>query len=151
MAYNANPYGGLNAYREVGVKTASQGKLVVMLYEGAVSNLEKAKNLIGPEGKIAANHIESYGNYIQKAMDIISELEASLDMAKGGDIAKNLMSLYIYFNKQLLEVTISHDVSKIEFVMNMMNELHESWVSASASTANTAKMTPGTSTLNITG
>ena len=46
MAYGSNPYGGYNAYREIGVKTASQGKLVVMLYEGAVNNLEKAMSLI---------------------------------------------------------------------------------------------------------
>ena len=51
MAYNANGY---NAYREIGVKTASQGKLVVMLYEGAVSHIEKAMELIGDEGKIKA-------------------------------------------------------------------------------------------------
>ena len=52
MAYNANGY---NAYREIGVKTASQGKMVVMLYEGAVSHIEKAMELIGDEGKIKAD------------------------------------------------------------------------------------------------
>ena len=64
MAYGSNPYGGYNAYREIGVKTASQGKLVVMLYEGAVNNLEKAMSLIGPDGKIKANQSESYVNLL---------------------------------------------------------------------------------------
>ena len=45
MAYQ-NPY-GINTYQEIGVKTASQGKLVVMLYEGAVNHLEKAIALVG--------------------------------------------------------------------------------------------------------
>lgn len=46
MAYNTNGY---NAYRETGVKTASQGKLVVMLYEEAVRQLEKAISMVKKE------------------------------------------------------------------------------------------------------
>lgn len=145
MAYGANPYGGYNAYREIGVKTASQGKLVVMLYEGAVSNLEKAMALIDSNGKIQANQIESYGNFLQKVMDIVTELEVSLDMDKGGEIAKNLMSLYVYFNKQILEATMDHKKSKLEFVHKMMSELHESWITASNSTANAQTQIPGAS------
>lgn len=112
MAYNpyeTNSYGGYSAYRQIGVKTASQGKLVVMLYDGAVTNLEKAMNLITGDSSISPGSVEPYGNYIQKVMDIITELQVSLDMEKGGEIAKNLMSLYVYFNKELLDSTISHD------------------------------------------
>ena len=42
MAYGSNPYGGFSAYREIGVKTASQGKLVVLLYEAAVRSEKTA-------------------------------------------------------------------------------------------------------------
>ena len=104
MAYNANGY---NAYREIGVKTASQGKLVVMLYEGAVSHIEKAMELIGDEGKIKADSVENFGNHIQKVQDILTELQMSLDMDKGGEIAKNLMALYIFFNKEILTQAFS--------------------------------------------
>ncbi|WP_407398167.1 flagellar export chaperone FliS [Treponema sp.] len=145
MAYGANPYGGYNTYREIGVKTASQGKLVVMLYEGAVNNLEKAMALIDPTGKIQANNIESYGNYLQKVMDIITELQISLDMDRGGEIAKNLMSLYVYFNKTILEATMDHKREKLDFVHNMLSQLHESWITASNSTANSSTQIPGTS------
>lgn len=152
MAYESSPYGGYNAYREIGVKTASQGKLVVMLYEGAVSNLEKAAALISDDGKIEPGRIESYGNCLQKAMDILTELEISLDMDKGGEIAQNLMSLYVYFNRQILDATISHDKSKITFVRDMLSQLRESWMSASNSTANTQTKIPGPSpSLNISG
>ena len=91
MAFGANAYGGYNTYKQVGVKTASQGKLVVMLYDGAVSNLEKAIALISEDGKIAPGSIENFGNYLQKVMDIITELEVSLNMEQGGEIAKNLI------------------------------------------------------------
>ncbi|MCI5829417.1 MAG: flagellar export chaperone FliS [Treponema sp.] len=143
MAYGANPYGAYNTYREVGVKTASQGKLIVMLYEGAVSNLEKAMALIENTGKIQAKNIEAFGNHLQKVMDIITELEISLDMDKGGEIAKNLMSLYVYFNKVLLEATMDHKIDKLQFVHKMLSELHESWITAANSTANSSTKMPG--------
>jgi flagellar protein FliS len=147
-----NPYGGYNAYKEIGVKTASQGKLVVMLYEGAVSNLEKAMALVSDDGKIEPGNIENYGNCLQKVMDIITELEVSLNLDAGGEIAQNLMSLYVYFNKQILDATISHDKKKLSFVRDMMSELHESWITASNSTANAKTQIPGASpSLNITG
>src|SRR5574344_1729095 len=125
MAYNTNGY---NAYREASVKTASQGKLVVMLYEEAVRQLEKAIELIGPENKIKPNEIENFGNSIQKAEDIISELQISLDMEKGGEISKNLMSLYVFFNKQLLDATISHDKKSIDSVREQMASLRDAWI-----------------------
>ncbi|MCH5290892.1 MAG: flagellar export chaperone FliS [Treponema sp.] len=142
---------GYNTYREIGVKTASQGKLVVMLYEGAVSEIEKAIPMIGPNGKIDANKIESFGNHLQKVMDIITELQVSLDMESGGEIAKNLLSLYVYFNKELLECTIKHDRKKLETVLDMLRQLRDSWVQAAASTANLNKMPDSQTSLNITG
>lgn len=84
--------------------------------------------------------------------DIITELQVSLDLEKGGEIAKNLMALYIYFNKELLSVTISHDKKKLSFILDMMSQLRDSWITAASSTANTeTKLTGDRPTLNITG
>ena len=76
------------AYQNTGIKTASQGKLIVLLYEGAVKNLTAAGNCFGADGKIEAKDIGKFGSYIMKAQDIISELQVSLDMEKGGQIAE---------------------------------------------------------------
>ena len=76
-------------------------------------------------------------------MDILTELEVSLDMDKGGEIAKNLMSLYVYFNRQILEATMDHKKEKLDFVHNMMSQLRESWITASNSTANSQTAIPG--------
>ncbi|MBQ5492175.1 MAG: flagellar export chaperone FliS [Treponema sp.] len=149
MAYNANGY---NAYREIGVKTASQGKLVVMLYEGAVNHIEKAMELIGDEGKIPADSIENFGNHIQKVQDILTELQMSLDMDKGGEIAKNLMALYIFFNKEILDASIQHDKAKLANIHKMLSDLRDSWVQIANSTANTqANMQQARPSINITG
>ena len=152
MSYNTYSYSGYNTYREIGVKTASQGKLVVMLYEGAVSHLADALALVDEDNKVPANKIESFVGHIQKVQDIITELQVSLDMEKGGEIAKNLMALYIYFNKELLNASISHDRKKLQFVHEMMSKLSETWADVSATQANGAvKMSTASSTISITG
>src|SRR5574344_2488592 len=149
MGYNVTGY---KAYKDASVKTASQGKLVVMLYEEAVKQLENSIEMIDDGNKIEATKIENFGNALQKVEDIITELEVSLDMERGGEIAKNLMALYIYFNKELLSVTISHDKKKLSFILDMMSQLRDSWITAASSTANTeTKLTGDRPTLNITG
>ena len=105
MAYQ-NAY---SAYQKNNVSTASQGRLVVLLYEGAVKHLTAAKNLFGPENKLKPNQLEQFGIHIQKTQAIITELQVSLDMEKGGEIAKNLMSLYLCFNEQLMSANINQD------------------------------------------
>ncbi len=150
-----NPYAnksGYNTYRETSIKTASQGKLVVMLYEEAVKQLESAVLMIDDSGTIEAKNIESFGQKIQKVEDIITELEVTLDMEKGGEIAKNLMSLYVYFNKELMSANINHDKKKILFVLDMLTQLRDSWVQAANSVANTNTALPqDRPSLNITG
>ena len=150
MAYNAYA-SGYNTYREVGVKTASQGKLVVMLYEGAVSHLSDAIAMIEDDDKIEPGKIESFGVHIQKVQDIITELQVSLDMDNGGEIAQNLMALYIYFNKEILNAGIKHDKKKLSFVLDLLSQLRDSWVTAANTQANTTvKMSENRPTISIT-
>ena len=138
------------AYQKNNVSTASQGRLVVLLYEGAVNHLNSALKLFGPDDKIEPKDVEQFGVHIQKTQAIISELQISLDMEKGGEIAKNLMSLYIFFNEQLMGALMNHDKSKVESVFKMMNDLTESWRTISNSNANAPAAKP-TNALNIEG
>ena len=146
MAYQ-NAYA---AYQKTNVNTASQGRLVVLLYEGAVKHLKAALNLFGQDDKLKPGDIEQFGIHLQKTQAIITELQVSLDMEKGGDIARNLMSLYVYFNEELMDATISHNKQKIEFVLNKVDELAEAWRTIANSTAN-APAAKVASTLNIQG
>ena len=103
MMYNQ----AYNAYKKASVKTASQAELVVLLYEGAVKRLVSASSKFGPDGKLPVANIESFSADVLRAQEIITELQVSLDMEKGGEIARNLMSLYLYFNDQLRNANIS--------------------------------------------
>ncbi len=57
-------------------------------------------------------------------------------MEKGGEIAKNLMALYLYFNEELMQANISKDKGKIESVLKMLKDLTESWRQIASTTAN---------------
>ena len=139
-----------NAYQKTNINTASQGRLVVLLYEGIVKQLTTALTYIEKDNKIAPGNIEKFGICVQKAQAIITELQVSLDMEKGGDIACNLMSLYVFFNEELLAANINHDKEKLEFVLRMTKELAESWRQVANSVANAPASTVQNA-LNIQG
>ena len=146
MSYN-NAY---TAYQKTNVKTASQGHLIVLLYEAAVKNLRNASNLIDENSKIKPGDIEKFSGFILKTQAIITELQVSLDMDKGGEISKNLMSLYMYFNSELMDASINHNKEKINFVYNQLNELLSAWRTAAQTTASTAPQ-EARAALNIQG
>jgi flagellar protein FliS len=119
----------LSAYRETRIKTASQGQLIIMLYDEAVKHLDRGLELLGANvaGKKDPGKIESIGKSILKAQEIITELMVSLDFEQGGEIAKNLFSLYTWFIQELLEAYIKQDVRRITIIRNQMNELRSAW------------------------
>ena len=136
--------------KETNVKTASQGRLVVLLYEEAVRQLTLASSLFSEDSNLPVQNIERFGKSILKSQEIITELQVSLDMEKGGEIAKNLMALYIFFNRQLTDANIKKDKAIVESILKMMSELCESWRQAAASSA-TTQTTKVQQALNIEG
>ncbi len=139
MKNNANPY---NSYKETQVKTASQGKLIVMLYEGAIKFLNIAKQAIDDKD------IEAAHNNIVKSQDIIMELLMSLNL-EVGDIAKKLYNLYLYMNKRLMEANMNKDKAPIDEVLKMLTELKEVWEQAVPKSPNNIE--EPASTLNVAG
>ena len=142
----------ISTYRETKVKTASQGQLVIMLYEEAVRCLDRALQLLvlNDEGKKNPRTIESISKSILKTQEIITELAVSLNFDEGGEIATNLFALYTWFNKELLEANINQDVRKVTIIRNQINELRSAWVEIAGKNTSdsTDKSAPG---LNIAG
>lgn len=123
----------LNAYKETSVKTASQGALIVMLYEEAIKHIDGAIELVEKDVKEDPSRIEKANNHILKAQEIITELSASLDMDEGGEIAKNLMSLYTFFLGQLSSANFEKKPDKLIPVRDMMKELLSAWSEVASS------------------
>jgi len=112
---------GIEAYQEAAVTTQSKGKLVVMLYDGAIKFLKMAIR------EIEANNPDEKGKYISKALDILFELNAVLDMEAGGEVATNLRNLYLFMGRHLTEANAKQDIGKIEDVIKLLEELNQGW------------------------
>ena len=126
MIYNAKM---LSAYKETSVKTASQGTLILMLYDEGIKKIEGAAELLSQES-LPASSIEKINSYILKAQEIVSELMASLNTEQGGQIAANLMAIYSYFYQQLLQANIKKDLNILNDILKMMRDLRSAWQEA---------------------
>jgi flagellar protein FliS len=112
---------GVEIYKEHAVGTQSKGRLIVMLYEGAI----KFMNLAIKD--IEAGDYAAKGLNITRAQDIINELNAVLDMDAGGEVAANLRRLYCFMVRRLTEANNKKDTRLIRDVIDMMEELNQSW------------------------
>ncbi|MEL4024114.1 flagellar export chaperone FliS [Lysinibacillus endophyticus] len=108
-----------NAYKQNSVTTASPGELTLMLYNGCLKFLTKAKTAIDEK------NIPEKNTNIQKAQAIISELMITLNMDVA--ISKQLYSLYDYMNRRLIEANIKSDTAIIDEVMELTTEFRDTW------------------------
>lgn len=113
---------GYEEYQVNQVETADPKQLVVMLYEGAIRFLEEALQNIDNFKKF-----DLVNTKILKAQDILTELMVSLDMERGEQIADNLLSLYVYMKKELLEANMKKDRATVERVVKMLRDLNAAW------------------------
>ncbi len=115
----------MNQYKQVGVQSAvgnaDPHTLIQMLIDGAIQRLNTAKM------HMKQNNISLKGESIGKAISIIDGLRSSLDMDKGGEIAKNLESLYEYMQRQLLAANLDNKMENIDEVLSLMNEIRAGW------------------------
>ena len=112
---------GLGAYQETSVLTQDKGKLIVMLYNGAIKFLKLSQK------EIEESNYESKNTYINKAWDIINELNVSLDMEAGGEISVNLRKLYCFMLTHISSANFNNDTNTIQEVIDMLSELKEGW------------------------
>lgn len=110
------------AYLSTQVNTVTPGKLLVMLYDGAIKYLNQAKD------KIAVKDYAAKGILISKAIDVISELDESLNAQKGGQIAENLHSLYFYCNTRLLQANMNMDPKIIDEVLQILESIRAAFM-----------------------
>lgn len=109
------------AYHQANLMTADPGKLIILCYEKAIHHLSLAVSHY--ENK----EYEAKAKNLQKALDIIAELNKSLDMDKGGAIAENLDGLYKYMMAHLLQADIGRNLEGFRHVIGMLRELDAAW------------------------
>ena len=116
-------YGGnyQNAYKKASVNTLDQTKLIIMLYDGAIKNASFAVQ------HMKSGQIEKVHDCLIKTKNIVTELMATLNLDRGGDIAKNLQSLYSYMFSQLIEANMSKNSEPVIVVIDLLKELRAAW------------------------
>jgi len=112
---------GIAAYKDNAVSTQSRGRLIVMLYEGAIKALKQAV------AQMQAGQVAEKGASISKALAILAELDASLNMEAGGEIAANLRSLYDFMFRHLTKANIRCDPQPVREVIALLEDLNEGW------------------------
>jgi flagellar protein FliS len=110
-----------NQYKRSNIETAGKLDLVIMCYETAILYLTQVKD------HIKDKNVEKKVYKFQKVINIITELQGCLDMEKGGQIARNLDSLYSYLTKRLLLGDIRKDLSVYDEAIRILIELKDAW------------------------
>jgi len=128
-----------NAYKKASVNTLDQTKLIIMLYDGAIKNASFAVE------HMKSGQIEKVHDCLIKTKNIVTELMATLNMDRGGDIAKNLQSLYSYMFSQLIEANMNKKTEPVVIVIDLLKELRAAWTQINSKKKNDANShnTPG--------
>jgi len=112
-----NPY---QTYSNTQAMTSTPGELTLMLYNGALRFLKQAKTAVEEK------NIEQSNNYLQKSQNIIVELMTTLNMDY--EVSHNLYALYDFMRNHLIEANIKKDPKKVQDVIELMEDLRNTWV-----------------------
>ncbi|EFB2826008.1 MULTISPECIES: flagellar export chaperone FliS [Escherichia] len=117
---------GTQAYAQIGVESAvmsaSQQQLVTMLFDGVLSALVRARLFMQD------NNQEGKGVSLSKAISIIDNgLRIGLDEESQDELTQNLIALYSYMIRRLLQANLRNDVSAVEEVETLMRNLADAW------------------------
>ena len=115
------PPRGAEAYRRTEAQSRSPVELVIMLYDGALRFVGEAR------AAVARNDIRTRGEAVSRALAIVSELQNTLSVDTGGDIARELDRLYTYINYRLLDVSAKRDAAALDEVQKLLLTLREAW------------------------
>ena len=111
----------ISKYENINVNTVDQGTLIIMAYEGAINFVKEAKE------RLAQNDYAGKSINISNAVSIINELNARLNMEKGGETAKNLNKLYTFLSIHLTTANLKKDGHKLDESLVILQNLLNGW------------------------
>jgi flagellar secretion chaperone FliS len=122
----SSAHNGLNAYRQTQVQSRTPLELVVMLYDGALKSMTTASEAI------ERRDIPARRDAISRALAIVSELQSTLNIAEGGQVAASLDELYGFANRRLLDAAMKNDAKPIDEVRRVFETLRDAWQTIAA-------------------
>ena len=111
----------VNIYRQTQTHTAPPAELVVMLYRGAARFAATAATAL------ETHDLEPAHKNLVRAQAIVGELAGTLDLERGGDVARNLMLVYDYLTRRLIEANVRKDAAIAREVERLLRDLLSAW------------------------
>jgi len=135
-----NPY--ISQYSKIGLESsiaaANPHKLILILYEGSIRLTLSAKQAV------SAGKIPEKGQLISKIIRLIGELDDSINLEAGGEIATNLKALYGYICRRLVEANMKNDPEILDEISKLLYELKKAWAGITQEVNGSEKnITPG--------
>ena len=112
---------GAQAYANTQIQTASNVQVIVLLYDGAISSMKLAQ-----EGMSTLNY-QDKARFLDRALRVIGELSASLNMEEGGGIAKDLSRMYEYIQFELTQANLKNEPLRLEGPIRCLSVIREAW------------------------
>lgn len=116
---------GAQRYQQIGIQSsitdASPHRLIQMLLEGALERITKAR------GCIIRGEVAEKCRYISSALAIVDGLAGSLNLNAGGEISTNLLALYDYIGRRLLQANLENSASILDETSNLLSQIKEGW------------------------
>ena len=108
-------------YRGIQVKTCSPIQLLVMMYDGAIRFTFEAETAMSQNDRARA------GERIGRAHAVIEELAATLEPEKAPELAENLLAIYAFAMRRLIEANLQQDRAKLNEVVAALTPLREAY------------------------
>lgn len=112
------------AYEITRIRTASKEQLLLITYDIAI------RFCLMAEKDMEKSKLEEAHESLVKAQNAVRELTVSVNPEIGGDFAKNIMALYDFMYRTLVEANVEKNLSKVQSVRSMLEELRDTWKEA---------------------
>ena len=110
-----------SVYQQTHVQSRSPVELVLMLYDGLLRFLGDARDAMG-RGDLVTKR-----DRMSRALAIVGELQNTLNMNDGGQIASSLDGLYTYVNGRLIDANINNSTEGIDEALKLLTPIREAW------------------------
>ncbi len=120
---------GIDSYRQTEIQSRNPLELVVMLYDGALRFTADAREAM------VRRDIRGRQQHLSRAMAIVSELQSTLDMETGGEVAERLDKLYGFVRDRLVDASAKQELQPLDEARRVLTTLREGWLAISRASA----------------
>lgn len=137
------------SYKRAAIMSASPERLILMLFDGALDAMARAKE--GFKIETVRERNETISNNLIKAQNIFAELQRSLRMDKGGEFADRMFALYDFYVVKLNEANFKKVQEPIDTVIKLFKEVRDAWAEMLSKQSVKAQSVPSASRTTSVG